>query len=148
MIARLFFPAGSETASVMVALASLGGTFVRRAFGGVVLGHLADRHGRKAGMTLSISMMMAGTAITAFAPTYTFVGIFAPIMVAAARMIQGFSAGGEFGSATVFLAEQNPKRRGLYASWQLAGQGLSTVLATGFGAALIGALRAQQMRIM
>jgi MHS family proline/betaine transporter-like MFS transporter len=96
-------------------------------------------------MTLSISMMMAGTAITAFAPTYTFVGIFAPIMVAAARMMQGFSAGGEFGSATVFLAEQNPKRRGLYASWQFAGQGLSTVLATGLGAALSGALTAEQM---
>ncbi len=145
MIARLFFPAGSETASLLLAFASFGVTFVMRPFGAVVLGRLADRHGRKAGMTLSISMMMAGTAITAFAPTYTFVGIFAPIMVAAARMMQGFSAGGEFGSATVFLAEQNPKRRGLYASWQFAGQGLSTVLATGFGAALSGALTAEQM---
>src|SRR6266446_1750972 len=146
MIARLFFPAGNETASLLLAFASFGVvTFVMRPFGAVVLGHLADRHGRKAGMTLSISMMMAGTAITAFAPTYTFVGIFAPIMVAAARMMQGFSAGGEFGSATVFLAEQNPKRRGLYASWQFAGQGLSTVLATGFGAALSGALTAEQM---
>src|SRR5258708_1806499 len=147
IIARLFFPAGSETVSLLLAFASFGVTFVMRPFGAVVLGHLADRHGRKAGMTLSISMMMAGTAITAFAPTYTFVGIFAPIMVAAARMMQGFSAGGEFGSATVFLAEQNPKRRGLYASWQLAGQGLSTVLATGFGAALSGALTAEQMRM-
>jgi MHS family proline/betaine transporter-like MFS transporter len=145
MIARLFFPAGSETASLLLAFASFGATFLMRPFGAVVLGHLADRHGRKAGMTLSISMMMAGTAITAFAPTYTFVGIFAPIMVATARMMQGFSAGGEFGSATVFLAEQNPKRRGLYASWQFAGQGLSTVLATGLGAALSGALTAEQM---
>jgi MFS transporter, MHS family, proline/betaine transporter len=147
MISRLFFPAGSETVSLLLAFASFGVTFVMRPFGAVVLGHLADRHGRKAGMTLSISMMMAGTAITAFAPTYTFVGILAPIMVAAARMMQGFSAGGEFGSATVFLAEQNPKRRGLYASWQFAGQGLSTVLATGFGAALSGALTAEQMGI-
>jgi MFS transporter, MHS family, proline/betaine transporter len=147
MIARLFFPAGSETVSLLLAFASFGVTFIMRPFGAVVLGHLADRHGRKAGMTLSISMMMAGTAITAFAPTYTFVGILAPIMVAAARMMQGFSAGGEFGSATVFLAEQNPKRRGLYASWQFAGQGLSTVLATGFGAALSGALTAEQMGI-
>jgi MFS transporter, MHS family, proline/betaine transporter len=144
-IARLFFPTGSETVSLLLAFASFGATFLMRPFGAVVLGHLADRRGRKAGMTLSISMMMAGTAITAFAPTYTFVGIFAPIMVAAARMMQGFSAGGEFGSATVFLAEQNPKRRGLYASWQFAGQGLSTVLATGLGAALSGALTAEQM---
>jgi MFS transporter, MHS family, proline/betaine transporter len=147
MIARLFFPTASETASLLLAFASFGVTFVMRPFGAVVLGHLADRHGRKAGMTLSISMMMAGTAITAFAPTYTFVGIFGPIMIVVARMIQGFSAGGEFGSATVFLAEQNPKRRGLYASWQFAGQGLSTVLATGFGAALNGLLTAEQMRM-
>jgi len=145
MIARLFFPAGNEKASLLLTFASFGVTFVMRPVGAVVLGHLADRHGRKAGMTLSISMMMAGTAITAFAPTYTFIGIFAPITIAAARMIQGFSAGGEFGSATVFLAEQNPKRRGLYASWQLAGQGLATVLATGFGAALNGLLTAEQM---
>jgi MHS family proline/betaine transporter-like MFS transporter len=145
IIARLFFPTGSETVSLLLAFASFGATFLMRPFGAVVLGHLADRRGRKAGMTLSISMMMAGTAITAFAPTYTFVGILAPIMVAGARMMQGFSAGGEFGSATVFLAEQNPKRRGLYASWQFAGQGLSTVLATGFGAVLNGTLTAEQM---
>src|SRR5258708_31907868 len=147
MIARLFFPAGNQKASLLLTFASFGAAFLMRPVGAVVLGHLADRHGRKAGMTLSLSMMMAGTAITAFAPTYTFVGIFAPIVVAAARMMQGFSAGGEFGSATVFLAEQNPKRRGLYASWQFAGQGLSTVLATGLGAALSGALTAQQMGI-
>jgi MHS family proline/betaine transporter-like MFS transporter len=147
IIARLFFPTGSETVSLLLAFASFGATFLMRPFGAVVLGHLADRRGRKAGMTLSISMMMAGTAITAFAPTYTFVGILAPIMVAGARMMQGFSAGGEFGSATVFLAEQNPKRRGLYASWQFAGQGLSTVLATGLGAALSGALTAEQMGV-
>jgi MFS transporter, MHS family, proline/betaine transporter len=148
MIARLFFPAGNETASLLLAFASFGvTTFVMRPFGAVVLGDVADRHGRKAALTLSISVMMAGTAITAFAPTYASIGIFGPIMIVVARMMQGFSAGGEFGSATVFLAEQNPKRRGLYASWQLAGQGLSTVLATGFGAALNGALTAEQMRM-
>src|SRR5262249_55865788 len=80
-IARLFFPAASEGASLRRAFASLGVPSVRRPLGAVVLGHRADRHGRKAGMTLSISMMMAGPAITAFAPTYTFVGIFAPITV-------------------------------------------------------------------
>src|SRR5262249_36234158 len=146
-IARLFFPAGNDTASLLLTFATFGVTFVMRPFGAVVLGHLADRHGRKAGMTLSISMMVAGTAITAFAPTYASIGILAPIMIVAARMIQGFSAGGEFGSATVFLAEQNPRRRGLYASWQFAGQGLSTVLATGFGAALNGMLTTEQMRM-
>jgi len=148
MIARLFFPAGNETASLLLTFASFGvTTFVMRPFGAVVLGNVADRHGRKAALTLSISVMMAGTAITAFAPTYASIGIFGPIMIVVARLIQGFSAGGEFGSATVFLAEQNPKRRGLYASWQLAGQGLSTVLATGLGAALNGLLTTEQMEM-
>jgi MHS family proline/betaine transporter-like MFS transporter len=144
-IAKLFFPAGNETASLLLTFASFGVTFVVRPFGAVVLGRFADRHGRKTALTLTISMMMAGTAITALAPTYSSVGILAPILITGARMIQGFSAGGEFGSATVFLAEQNPSRRGFYASWQFAGQGLSTVLATGFGAILNSALTAEQM---
>jgi MFS transporter, MHS family, proline/betaine transporter len=147
MIARLFFPAGNETASLLLTFASFGVTFVMRPFGAVVLGDLADRCGRKVALTSTISMMVAAMAITAFAPTYASIGIFAPVMVVAARLIQGFSAGGEFGSATVFLAEQNPSRRGFYASWQFAGQGLSAVLATGFGTALNGMLTAEQMEM-
>jgi MHS family proline/betaine transporter-like MFS transporter len=147
MIAKLFFPTGNETASLLLTFASFGVTFVMRPFGAVVLGNIADRHGRKTALTLTISMMMAGTAITAFAPTYSSIGILAPIMIIGARMIQGFSAGGEFGSATVFLAEQNPTRRGFYASWQFAGQGLSAVLATGFGAVLNSVLTAEQIEL-
>jgi len=144
-IAKLFFPIGNETASLLLTLASFGVTFVMRPVGAAVLGNLADRHGRKTALTLTMSMMMAGTAITAFVPTYSSIGILAPIMITVARMIQGFSAGGEFGSATVFLAEQNPNRRGFYASWQFTGQGLSAVLATGFGAVLNGLLTTEQM---
>jgi MFS transporter, MHS family, proline/betaine transporter len=147
MIAKLFFPTGNETASLLLTFASFGVTFVMRPFGAVVLGNIADRHGRKTALTLTISMMMAGTAITAFAPTYSSIGILAPIMIIGARMIQGFSAGGEFGSATVFLAEQNPTRRGFHASWQFAGQGLSAVLATGFGAILNSVLTAEQIEL-
>src|SRR5215831_183604 len=147
MIARLFFPAGNETASLLLTFASFGVTFVVRPFGAVVLGDFADHHGRKAALTLSMSMMTAGTAITAFTPTYASIGILAPIVVVVARMMQGFSAGGEFGSATVFLAEQNPQRRGLYASWQFAGQGVSTVLATGLGVALNGMLTPEQLEM-
>jgi MFS transporter, MHS family, proline/betaine transporter len=146
-IAKVFFPAGNDTASLLLTFASFGVTFVMRPFGAIVIGNFGDRHGRKRALTLTISMMMAGTAITAFAPTYSSIGIFAPILIIAARMIQGFSAGGEFGSATVFLAEQNPKLRGFYASWQFAGQGLSTVLATGFGAVLNSTLTAEQLEM-
>jgi MHS family proline/betaine transporter-like MFS transporter len=146
-IAKVFFPAGNDTASLLLTFASFGVTFVMRPFGAIVIGNFGDRHGRKRALTLTISMMMAGTAITAFAPTYSSIGIFAPILIIAARMIQGFSAGGEFGSATVFLAEQNPKQRGFYASWQFAGQGLSTVLATAFGAVLNSTLTAEQLEM-
>lgn len=145
MIARLFFPAENEMASLLLTFASFGVTFVIRPFGAIALGYVADRRGRKTALTMTISMMMVGTAITAFAPTYASIGILAPVAVVAARMIQGFSVGGEFGSATVFLAEQNPAQRGFYASWQLAGQGISGVLATSFGAGLNAVLTVQQL---
>jgi MHS family proline/betaine transporter-like MFS transporter len=146
-LAKVFFPAGNDTASLLLTLASFGVTFVMRPFGAIVIGNFGDRHGRKRALTLTISMMMAGTAVTALAPTYSSIGIFAPILIIAARMIQGFSAGGEFGSATVFLAEQNPERRGFFASWQFAGQGLSSVVATAFGAALNSILTVEQLEM-
>ena len=111
-MAKLFFPSENETVSLLLALATFGVTFFMRPLGAIVLGGYADRHGRKAAFTLTILLMTAGTAIIVVAPTYSSIGIFAPILIVVARMIQGFSAGGEFGSATAFLAEQNPERRG------------------------------------
>jgi MHS family proline/betaine transporter-like MFS transporter len=144
-MARLFFPAANETVSILVALATFGVTFVLRPLGAVVIGTFADRHGRKSAFMLTITLMMMGTAIIALAPTYSSIGILAPILIVVARMIQGFSAGGEFGSATAFLAEQNPQRRGFFASWQFASQGLTTILATAFGATLASTLTTEQM---
>jgi MHS family proline/betaine transporter-like MFS transporter len=144
-MAKLFFPTGNETVSLLLALGTFGVPFFMRPLGAIILGSYADRHGRKAALTLTILLMMAGTAVIALAPTYSSVGLIAPILVVAARMVQGFSAGGEFGSATAFLAEQNPKRRGFFASWQFASQGLTTILATGFGATLASTLSAEQM---
>ena len=144
-MARLFFPAANETVSILVALATFGVTFVLRPLGAIVIGTFADRHGRKSAFMLTIVLMMMGTAIIALAPTYSSIGIHAPILIVVARMIQGFSAGGEFGSATAFLAEQNPQRRGFFASWQFASQGLTTILATAFGATLASTLTTAQM---
>ena len=132
-IAKLFFPAENGAASLLLALGTFGVTFLVRPIGAIVLGIFADRRGRRAALTISASLMTLGTAMIAFAPTYATVGLFAPAVLVAARMVQGFSAGGEFGSATAFLAEQDPARRGFYASWQFASQGLTTVLAAGFG---------------
>jgi MFS transporter, MHS family, proline/betaine transporter len=144
-IARLFFPAADEGTSLLVALATFGVTYFMRPLGAIVLGDYADRHGRKAAFSLSIVLMTLGTGIIALAPTYAAIGLWAPILIVLARCIQGFSAGGEFGAATAFLAEQHPERRGFFASWQFASQGLTTVLATAFGAVLAGALSVEQM---
>lgn len=144
-IAKLFFPAQDEAVSLLLAFATFGVTFFVRPLGAIVLGAFADRHGRKAALTLAIVLMMVGTAIIAVAPTYSVIGPLAPMLIVIARLIQGFSAGGEFGSATAFLAEQNSERRGFFASWQFASQGLTTVLATAFGAALASALTPEQM---
>lgn len=144
-LAELFFPTKSDIDSLLLALATFGITFFVRPLGAVVIGVFADRHGRKAALTLTIGLMMLGTAIVAVTPSYAAIGALAPIAIVVARLIQGISAGGEFGSATAFLAEQDATRRGFFASWQFASQGLTTVLATAFGAALAGGLSGEQM---
>ncbi|MGU3575351.1 MFS transporter [Brucellaceae bacterium C25G] len=144
-IAKLFFPAVNDFYSLMLTFATFGVAFVMRPLGAVVLGAYADRVGRKKALSLSIWLMMIGTFTIAIAPTYTQAGILGSIMVVLARLAQGFSAGGEFGSATAFLAELNPKKRGFYASWQFASQGLVTLLASGFGVYLNSGLTPEQL---
>ena len=144
-IAKLFFPTANETTSLLVALATFGVTFFMRPFGALVIGSYADRHGRKAAFSLTIILMTVGTALIVVAPTYSSIGIWAPILIVVARLVQGFSAGAEYGSATAFLAEQDPSRRGFFASWQFASQGLTTVLATAFGVILATNLTLEQM---
>ncbi len=144
-MAKLFFPVGNPTISLLVAFATFGVTFLVRPVGAVILGSYADRYGRKAAFTLTIVLMTIGTAMIAFAPTYSSIGLGAPLLIVAARVIQGFSAGGEFGSATALLAEQNPKQRGFFASWQFASQGITLVLGTGVGLILLSTLSQSQM---
>jgi MHS family proline/betaine transporter-like MFS transporter len=133
-IAKAFFPASSELASLLLTLATYGVGFVLRPVGAIVLGQYADRAGRRAALTLIVMLMMLGSAMIAFAPTYAQIGPLAPVLIVAARLIQGFSVGGEMGGATAYLIETAPfNRRGFYASWQYAGQA---------GAALGGGLLA------
>src|SRR6476660_9574379 len=136
IISRLFFPADSQYASLLLTTATFGVGFFMRPVGGVVLGIYADRRGRKAALLMVIALMTAAIAMIGFAPTYAAIGIAAPLLLVLARLLQGFSAGGEFASATSFLIETAPaNRRGFYGSWQMVGQGLA--LLTG---ALLGAL--------
>lgn len=145
VISKLFFPAGNETVSLLLTLGTFGVSFFMRPLGAIMLGAYADRAGRKAALTLSILLMMMGTLIIAVLPTYQSIGLAAPLILVVARLMQGFSAGGEFGSATAFLAEHVPGRRGYFASWQIASQGLTTLLAALFGAMLTGQLSPEQL---
>jgi MHS family proline/betaine transporter-like MFS transporter len=144
-IAHHFFPAGNETASMLLTFGSFGASYLIRPLGGVVLGSYADRHGRKAALLLTVSLMLVGTAIIALLPTYAQIGVAAPIGIFLARLIQGFSAGGEFGASTAMLIEHAPHRRGFLASWQFATQGLSTLLASLFGYGLVKLLTHEEL---
>ncbi len=122
-IGKAFFPVGNDITSLLLALATFGVGFVLRPIGAVVLGHYADRAGRRAALSLIIVLMSVGTAIIALTPTFARIGIAASALIVAARLIQGFSVGGEMGGATAFLIESAPQdQRGLFASWQFAGQ--------------------------
>ena len=135
IIARLFFPAGDEHASLLMALATFGVGFFMRPVGGVLLGIYADRKGRKAAMQLIILLMTLSIAMIAFAPDYAAIGIGAPLLIVIARLLQGFATGGEYASATAFLVECAPaNRRGLYGAWQLFGQCLAVFAGAGMGA--------------
>ncbi len=129
IIARLFFPAINDLTSILLTVGTYGVGFFMRPVGAVILGVYADRKGRKAALTLTILMMAFGTALLGFAPTYAQAGIVGPLVIVLARLIQGFSAGGEIGGATAFLIEYAPpEKRGFYASWQQTSQALAVVL--------------------
>ncbi|WP_168788467.1 MFS transporter [Paraburkholderia aromaticivorans] len=129
IISRLMFPPQSGPAMLMVAFATFGIAFVVRPFGGVLLGMYADRAGRKAALSAIIMMMSAGTLLIGLTPTYATIGIAASALIVFARMLQGFSAGGEFASATAMLLEYSPLgQRNLIGSFQACSQALSFAL--------------------
>jgi MHS family proline/betaine transporter-like MFS transporter len=144
-ISKLFFPAENDAVSLLITLGTFGVTFVMRPIGSLVLGAYADAAGRKKALTLSMAIMLCGTLLIAVSPTFAQVGLWAPALVIVARLLQGFAAGGEFGSATALLAEQDPKRRGFFSSWQFASQGITTFLAAGFGLGLNALLTPEQL---
>ncbi|MGJ7605860.1 MFS transporter [Variovorax sp. LT1R20] len=141
LIGKLFFPSDSPYGSLLLAVATFGIGFVMRPLGGVIIGNYADRKGRKAALTLTIGLMVAGTLCIALAPTYASAGVFGSLMILAGRLLQGFSLGGEVGAATSMLMESGGIRgRGFRVSWQLASQGVAAVLGALTGAALYAAL--------
>ncbi|MDR5814199.1 MULTISPECIES: MFS transporter [unclassified Caballeronia] len=136
-IAHTFFPAENEFVSLLLALSVFGAGFVMRPIGALVLGAYVDRHGRRKGLILSLSLMAVGTACVALVPGYAAIGIAAPVVVLFGRLLQGFSAGVELGGVSVYLAEiATPGRRGFFCSWQSGSQQVAVIFAASLGVLL------------
>ena len=144
-ISEVFFPTGNPTVSLLVTFGAFGLAYLVRPLGAIFVGSYSDRHGRKAGLTLSIALMMVGTTLMALTPGYASIGLAAPVLITLARLLQGFSVGGEFGSSVAFLSEHGTKRRGFAASWQFSVAGMITALASLFGVALTTLLSHDQL---
>jgi MHS family alpha-ketoglutarate permease-like MFS transporter len=114
-----FFPEGDRTAQLMNSAAVFAVGFLMRPIGAWIMGIYADRHGRKAGLTLSVTLMCAGSLLIAVTPDYEAIGVFAPGLLVLARMMQGLSVGGEYGASATYLSEMAGKqRRGFFSSFQ------------------------------
>jgi MHS family proline/betaine transporter-like MFS transporter len=146
VISKVFFPLADETVSILVTYGTFGVSFLARPVGAIFFGHYGDRQGRKNALTLSIVLMTVGTALMTLMPSYDTAGLAAPVLVLVARLIQGFSVGGEFASSTAFLVEHRPDRAGFFGSWQWSSQGLAAVVATGFGVLLTTTMSAADLQ--
>ncbi|TXS34893.1 MFS transporter [Streptomyces sp. t39] len=135
--ATKFFVAGGVGTALMSSLAVFAVGFVARPVGGLVMGVISDRRGRRTAMLVSIALMAAGSLIIGLTPDYGTVGVLAPVLLVTARLVQGLSAGGEFAAAAAYLVESAPTgRKGLYSSFLYIGNLAGTLLASGLGALL------------
>lgn len=133
-IGRAFFPNGNPFVSLSLSLMTFGAGFLMRPVGAIVLGAYSDRHGRRAGLILSLSLMAIGILSIACVPGYATIGIVAPLLVLCGRLLQGFSAGMELGGVSVYLSEiATPGRKGFYVSWQSASQQVAVMFAASLG---------------
>jgi len=145
-IARTFFPGESQFASLMLTFATFGAGFLMRPLGAIVLGAYIDHHGRRKGLLLTLSLMAAGTFSIACTPGYATLGLLAPLLVLAGRLLQGLSAGVELGGVSVYLSEiATPGHKGLYVSWQSASQQIAVMFAALLGLILSANLSAGDM---
>ncbi|MBB2162594.1 MFS transporter [Gluconacetobacter sacchari] len=136
-IGRAFFPSGDAYAELMMSFATFGAGFLMRPVGAVVLGAYVDRIGRRRGLILTLALMSVGTLTLALTPAYGQIGLLAPLLVLCGRLLQGFSAGVELGSTSVYLAEiATPATRGLVVAFQSASQQVAVVAAAAIGVML------------
>jgi MHS family citrate/tricarballylate:H+ symporter-like MFS transporter len=133
-IAKAFFPAGNEVASLLLTFGTFGAGFLMRPLGAIILGAYVDKVGRRRGLIVTLAIMAMGTVLIAFVPSYATIGLIAPVLVLIGRLLQGFSAGVELGGVSVYLSEMAPPdQKGFYVSWQSGSQQVAIIVA-----ALIG----------
>jgi len=145
-IAKAFFPADSEFASLMLTFMTFGAGFLMRPLGAVILGSYVDRVGRRKGLIVTLAIMAVGTVLIAFVPGYATIGLLAPVLVLIGRLLQGFSAGVELGGVSVYLSEMAPpNQKGFYVSWQSGSQQVAIVVAALIGYILNTTLMPQAM---
>lgn len=151
--ASSFFPNGNSTTQLLQTAGVFAAGFFMRPIGGWLFGYIADKHGRKSSMLISVCMMCAGSLVIACLPTYQTIGAWAPALLLFARLFQGLSVGGEYGTSATYMSEVAVKgRRGFYASFQyvtlIGGQLLALVVLVGLQQLLSGdELRAWGWRI-
>lgn len=145
-IGKAFFPGDDVWLSLLFASLVFWAGFLTRPLGAAILGAYADRVGRKASMTLTILLMAFGTGMLALTPGYDTIGIAAPILLVVARLIQGFSCGGEVGPATTYLLEAaSSKERAAYTAWQGITQQFAGIMGSGLGLLLAANLSTEDL---
>lgn len=145
-LAKLFFPAENDFNSLLAVFATFGVAFLMRPLGGLVLGGIADKYGRVRALNSSLILMVFSLALICFTPTFQSIGIIAPLIVVFARLLQGFSAGGECSISGIILFESAPlNRRGLYCSFHNFSQMLAVLLSLGAGLLLARYLTVAQI---
>ncbi|MCS0639493.1 glycine betaine/L-proline transporter ProP [Streptomyces sp. LP05-1] len=136
-LGKVFYPGASPGAQLLASFATFAAAFVVRPLGGLFFGPLGDKLGRQKVLATTMILMACGTFAIGLIPSYATIGIAAPVLLLLARMLQGFSTGGEYGGATTFIAEYSPdRRRGFLASWLDFG----TFIGYALGSALVTVL--------
>jgi len=146
IIAKTFFPSSDEVGALLATFATFGVGFVARPVGGIVIGRIGDVRGRKAALVMTIFMMAVGTVGIGLIPSSASIGIFAPILLVICRLMQGFSAGGEWGGSTAFIVEwAPPERRGFFGSFQQASVAVGLLMGSGVAALFSTTLTSAQL---
>lgn len=147
-IGRAFFPSGNAYLSLMLSLMTFGAGFLMRPLGAIVLGAYTDKHGRRSGLLLTLTLMSIGIFSIACMPRYATIGLLAPLMVLTGRLLQGFSAGMELGGVSVYLSEiATAGHKGFYVSWQSGSQQVAVMFAALVGVVLSSALPPENMAL-